>query len=441
MKTYFAALVIPLLFTPQVYAFTLLEAVESALQKNPDISVVTLNRHAVDEEHKQARAGYFPKIDIDSSYGYQRTNNSSTRNRDSRNTGDGPYRGLWQADSEITVNQMLFDGFDTKNESKRQYYRRKSASYRVFETVEFTAMNTIRAYMDVLKFTHLVDLGAKNVKTNKGYLAQMNERLKFKSGSMADVQQVQSRLSLALARQSAALNSLSDARAEYYRVVGIKPSELDKQNLPEAPLPEALTTAIETAIQTHPAIKITQNDVVVAEALAKRQKADLYPTLDFELGANTNKNTDGTRNYDSEYNALINLSYNLYNGGEDLARYREHLKRLDEAKEAHRQTLQDVERNLTLSWERFIHAKDRNQHFTNQEKAATQVLEAYQDQFRVGRRTLLDLLDSENELFTARVSQTNAYYNMLNNYYQIMTDTGQLLSHLELAPPAEAIAP
>ena len=142
-----------------VAAVTLEESVEATLLTNPDVGVVEADREAIDQELRQARADYLPSIDLRGAAGPEYTDSPTTRN-----DGDnGDDTTLMRLESQITLSQMLFDGFATRSEVERQLSRLDSAAFRVQEAAEFIALDAIEAHLEVLRNQILVELAQENL--------------------------------------------------------------------------------------------------------------------------------------------------------------------------------------------------------------------------------------------------------------------------------------
>ena len=414
------------------FALDITEAVTTAIENNPDILSLMHNKQAVEQRLKHAKGGYLPEVSLRASTGYGYINNSTSRGRDSRQEGDGPYRGLIQTDGEVAVTQMLFDGFETKHEVGRQTHRSQRAHWRLVETQERVAMDAIRAYMNILKFEEIVQLSEENVDINKRYLAQMEERLKYKSGSLADIQQVKSRLARATARLSNNTSSLKQAHADFKRATTIQAKDLKNPERYALNLPTDLDEVLEKALSEHPAIRMSQQDILIAEEVAKKEKADLFPSLELELASNASQNQDASKGFDNDYTALVNLRYDLYTGGKDIAAYREQLRRFDEAKETAAQTRMNVERDLYQTHARLVSENERFDQFKQQVDAADETWQSYQKQFKLGMRSLMDLLDSENELFVAKANLIRSRYDRQILAHEWHQRQGELMATLGL---------
>ena len=156
-------------------AVTLEDSVAATLETNPDVGVVQADREAIDQELRQARAEYLPSIDLRGAAGPEYTNSPATRNRATRPPGGDSATTLMRWESQITLSQMLFDGFATQSEVERQISRIDSAAYRVQEAAEFIALDAIEAHLEVLRNQVLVELARENVAEHERILGLVRE--------------------------------------------------------------------------------------------------------------------------------------------------------------------------------------------------------------------------------------------------------------------------
>ena len=217
-------------------ATTLEETIRAALATNPEVGVVAADREAIEQELRQARAEYLPSIDVRGAAGPEYTDSPITRNR---NDGDDGSTTLLRLESQLTLTQMLFDGFATQSEVQRQIARIDSASHRVQEAVEFIALDAVEAHLEVLRNQALVELARENIEQHQRILGQVRQLAGQGAGSIADLRQAESRLADAQNALAVALGNLRDAEALYLAVVGAPAERLEEGVAPVAALPES----------------------------------------------------------------------------------------------------------------------------------------------------------------------------------------------------------
>ena len=421
-----------LLCSSFVQADTLQEAIHTTLKTNPDVLASISERQAVSKEIDQAQAGYFPTIDLGLGTGWESTDNPASRNR-----GDGEIH-LNRDEASLNLRQMLYDGSLTKNEVERQKARTDSRAHSVYSVAENTALEATEAYLNVLRRQKLVELAQTNLESHLRTHDQITLRSERGVGRRADMDQSLGRLALAETNLMAEQSNLRDAETNYLRVVGEAPSSLSQPPSPEPLLPISVEEAVNIAIQNHPTLRSAQADVASANAQHDVTRAAFLPRVDFELGTRSDHDIDGVRGTDKDVTAMFRLRYNLLNGGKDKARREETAFLINQAAEIRNNTHRQVEQSVRLSWNALETVRRQMSYFEEYAAAAEKTRDAYQQQFNFGQRTLLDLLDSENELFRARIALTNAQYDEIFTMYRVLNSIGLLLESLEIIAPAAA---
>ena len=145
-------------------------------------------------------------------------------------------------ESQITLSQMLFDGFATQSEVQRQLSRLNSAAYRVQEAAEFVGLDAIEAHLDVLRNQVLVDLARENLAEHRR-LGQVRQLEGQGASSIADVRQTEARIATAQTSLATAMGTLRDAQARYLSVVGMPAETLEDPVVPVAAVPESQAAA------------------------------------------------------------------------------------------------------------------------------------------------------------------------------------------------------
>lgn len=428
-----------LLLPGAALATTLEETVSLALETNPEVGVVQADREAIDQELRQARAQYFPSVDLRAAYGPEFSNSPATRNRDTRPPGGDASTTLMRAESQLTLSQMLFDGFATQSEVERQLARINSASYRVQEAAEFVGLDAIEAHLNVLRNQELVRLAEENLAEHRVILGQVSQLEREGAIGIADVRQTEARVAAAQTALATSAGNLRDAKAMYIRVVGIPPEELDEPVPPSYALPESAEAAAAEAAISSPTVQIASADIGTAEAELTGSRSGYYPRLDLELGTSANNNLDGIRGGNVDAQALLVLRYNLSRGGGDIAREREAFARLGEARQELLVARRQASEEARIAYNALITALERVDALRAAAVAQRATRDAYAQQFDLGQRSLLDLLDAENELFIARSNLVTAEYTAMFAVYRVLAVTGDLLPTLDIDRPKQSI--
>src|SRR5215470_6170129 len=234
-----------------VSAMSLQEAVSMAISTNPKVGQVSNDRRAIDQELRQGRALYYPQIDLRAASGVEYSDNSNTRGAGSNKSDT---RTLWDKEGSITLSQLIFDGFFADSEVERQTSRVKSAAYRVEESAEFTGLDAIEAYLDVLRHRERVKLAEDNVGVHRARLGQVQQRAQAGGGNIADVRQAEARLAVSESTLVQTQGNLKDAESNFVKVVGQAPDTLDEVAIPASAIPTDVDAAVGAAVEASPTV-------------------------------------------------------------------------------------------------------------------------------------------------------------------------------------------
>ncbi|QLI81009.1 TolC family outer membrane protein [Chitinibacter fontanus] len=406
------------------------QVVEKLLQTSPDILSDVGQRRASDAAVDKAKSGYYPRIDLSVGAGREYTNDLSTRT----NFGGGTDYNRQEAQAILT--QMLFDGMATKNEVARQRARQLGAAHRLANTSEDIALKTAEAYLDVLRQQELVALTQANLDAHLSTAEQVKLRTSGGFGRKSDDEQIDARVSLAKANLSAAQSSLNEAKIAYMRLVGEVPEDLAKPDTP-ANLPASMEEAANWAVANNRLLLAAKADVDGANAQHGLAESQMYPRVDLEAGAVYTNSLDGVAVEDStRYYGMVRMRYTFKSGG-DRAYVAETKQLAYSAQEVARRVERQVRQNAALSWNAMSIAAERVPVLTQYANSSKSARDEYSKQFSLGQRSLLDLLDSENEYFTARRDLVAGQYDELRAKFRLLADGNQLLSTLNVKPLAE----
>jgi outer membrane protein, adhesin transport system len=413
-------------------AQSLKEVVTFAIETNPQVVSVTKRKDAADSAIGAARGGFFPKVDLLYGTGREHSRNPTT-------IGQGrDWVHLNRRQEGVVANQMLWDGLGVKSEVDRRRAISDSVAHRVYGTAEEIALQAIDAYLDVLQNRELVRFARDNLAAHEKTFKSVKLRVDKGVARRADLDQIDARLALAVSNMAAAESSLRDAEIAYLKVVGKAPVNLQAPAVPQN-IPKSVDEAVKVGLENHPILRSAHSDMDAAQAQREIAKSFFHPRLELEASLSNNRNIDGLEGPNRDRMIMLWLKWNIFRGGFDRYRSEETAHQINEAQEIARNTHRQVEAAVRLAYNAFATARDRLPSLERYVKSANATREAYAKQFDIGQRTLLDVLDSENEFFTARSTLTTSRFIEWSSRYRILNAMGQLLSTLDVTPPAQAI--
>lgn len=415
-------------------AISLNTAIKIALEANPEIGEAIANREAIEFELRQARGLYLPKIDGEARYGAQHLESPGTR---ASGTSDDT---LDRREGRLVLSQRLFDGFNRRGERHHQASRVDGASHRVYERSEFIALNVVREYLEAGRLLRIVQYSTDNVAYHRKILGNLKEGQESGSISIADRQQAEERVYAAETREIEAIEDLNGAKIRFFKLVG-KP--LDNFQAPRSVTsvqPRSLPNALGVARTNNPLIKIARADIDAARALITQARSEYLPKLDVELQGRLGNDLDGVRGDESELRAELVLRWNIFKGGIDRANTQEQIRRSDEERFGLRRAHREVEEQVRLAWDRRVQQRKRYASLRDQLASTERLIESYAEQFKVGDRSLLDLLDTQNTRYNTQISVETARSALEFAEFRVLASIGMLLNTLQISAPQKSDA-
>ncbi|WP_339533079.1 TolC family outer membrane protein [Pseudomonas mucidolens] len=418
-----------------VQAQTLPQAMQQALDVHPEIQAGVNSRLAADYQLKAARGGYLPRVDVLAGYGRAGTDNSTTR----ANGGSDHWDTLNRGESSLRLQQMIFDGFATSSEVGRQQATVNARAYSLLGTSERTALTVAQVYLEVLTRREFVRLAEDNLRNHERIYDQIKLRTQRGVGSGADLDQAEARLAQARNNLITEQTNLADAETNYLSAVGQMPDQLERPPTFMAMLPADLNEARRQMLDNSPILRSAESDIVAAEQQYEAAKSSFYPRFDAELGTNADNNVGGEPSHSNGWEAMVRMRFNLFAGGSNKADLESKSYQSNQALDIRNNALRQLNEELGLAWNALNNANAQVPIAQQYVDHSTSVRTAYQKQFSLGERTLLDLLDSENELFTAARRLEEIKNVQLFTQYRIKATMGELLKSQGVVAPMASV--
>lgn len=405
---------------------TLEQAIAITLATNPELKSAFNEFISKRYDNEASSGAYLPRIDLDAGIGYE-----------SINPAVGDSTDLTRKEASLTFTQLIWDGSSTLNDMDRTAAEAESLRYQLLADAQDKALEVTKVYLDSVKAYEILTLSESNLATHKRIYSDIKKRVDSGIGSTADLSQVEARLAKAHGNLAAAQNNLFDSHTTFTRLVGQTPQSLIFPRADQNRIPYTIDEAISQAFEQHPVIKVSQVDVDSARYQYKQTKGRNYPTFSFEASQTWRDDAGGVEGSSDELTAMLRMRYNLYNGGTDSANSKSAAFQLNKSKDLRERTFRSVEEGLRLAWSALDFTLQQKEFLSDHVDSASDTVIAYEKQYRIGKRTLLDLLNTENELFEARKGYLDAKYAEQYAKFRVMNATGELLSALRVDIPQE----
>jgi outer membrane protein TolC len=408
-----------LFFSASLSAQPLEVIVAEALREHPKLEAARAGAFGVQAEIEVAQAALSPKLNFSGGGG----RGYSFANGGPAAAGDIIAQGVYP----------LYDGKRSINEVSRQEYRFLTAQQKADQVRDQLIAVVADAYIEVGKQDALVQLASSNVQAHQDLMSKVLEIVKLDRGRGVDATQVAVRLQQAKVSLNAQRNAYSEARAVLADLLGRNDYQALVAKDPSSNLPKTLVEANEW-LMDHPTLKAARADAKVSDYASQIASAWSKPRVDL-LGTLSNPASAINSRYFSNFDVRLGVQWSAFDGGAGRAAERAAGLQKIAAEEQIKAVLKDLASDVSRTWSQMRSREGRFTEFVDLALRAREVREAYWEQFRIGRRSILDLLNAENEGFQASLNAEQARQEMLQFQYRVLSTTGRLSKWLALDEP------
>jgi adhesin transport system outer membrane protein len=409
-------------------------AVEIAVTSNPEVLKLYNTQQSVYAEELAAiGSGFLPSID----YTYQTFDETRSDPLTLGGVGEKNYNRINRG---ISIRQNLFNGFFDYNNVKRLSYAARGKVFELENTSSLIATDTTKAYVDLVRYRLLVSLAEDNYVSLKTLFEQLKLKVDAGIAKKSDLEQAQSRLSLADYNLTVEGANLHDMEAKYQRLVGdLPPKDLDNNIQISKDIPKDPISALTKAQQNNPALVAAFEDIEQQASTRDAKTSAFVPRVDLRAFKDSNINSNGVGGV-SGGNGLfrnegigIEFSWNLFKGGADVNSFRKEQSLYEAALDNRDKICRDVREQLQIGYNDIRKYTEQVAYLDQRQIAIEKARDAYRKQFEINQRSLIDLLNAENELFEAKRAYTNAYHDLAIAYARTHTQLGTILQALGIA--------
>ena len=400
---------------------------QKAISNNPEVTARYNALRAAANEVDVARGGFLPQVNATGSLGRE---SNSIRNRLPSESDSLTRNGV-----ALSINQVLWDGLGTRKEVDRLSHARLTRYFEFLSTSEDTALEASRAYIDVARYRKLVALAEENYVQHKYAFDQLQSKVKAGVGRGVDSEQANARLALAESNLTTEVANLHDVSARYLRVVGEAPeaAQTSPKDLLNKNLVKTNAEAVTQALARNASISAAIENVRAVESQAEGRNSAFQPKVEARARTGAGKNFDGVSGQRRDTTAELVLNWNLYNGGSDRARVRQYADLVNQAQDLRDKACRDVRQTTAIAQNDITKLRDQLVALERNALAIEKARDAYRQQFDIGQRSLLDLLNAENELYTAKRTLANAEHDLLLAQARTHAAVGTLVPTLGLS--------
>jgi outer membrane protein len=436
------------------WAQSLQEALAAAYANNPALLAARAQLRAVDENVPQALAGWRPTVVLGAAAGYadttsrtqatvpvQRDFAGNVRNPDTAGQPFSLFTDVPRNTANVTatVTQPLYRGGRTTAATRRAENQVYAQRARLLGTEQQILLDSVAAYVAVIRDQEEVRLNANNVQVLQRQLQATNERFRVGEITRTDVAQAEARLAQARFLLDQAQGNLQSSRAVFQRLIGIEPVRVT------APAPLALPVrsqqeAVRLATENNPSVVAAMFDEQAARDNIDLQFGALLPQVSAQAQAFRIDNSGARGSRQTGAQITANLTVPLYQGGAEHAAVRQARQQAQQARQAVQDARQLAAQQSTQAWETLGSARAQVQSVRAQIRAQEIALDGVQREAIVGSRTTLDVLNAEQELLNARVQLVRSLATLINASYALAATIGRLTAQ-DLGLPVQIYDP
>ena len=405
-----------------VRADTMENALLRAYRNNPQLNAQRASVRVIDENVPQALAGYRPKVAgvFAAGVGYTDQLADGSAGKKIEQGDQTPHSAT------LTVTQTVYNGNQTANKTRAAESQVFGAreGLRLMEQSVLLAAATI--YMDYLRDAAILEVQKSNTHVLELTLKQTRDRYSAGLVTPTDVAQSEAQLAAAQSQELAAVSTLTTTRANFRRIVGIEPANLQPASPVDRYLPPTVGGAIELALRQNPNVTAAMYGVDVSFLTVKINEGALYPSV--SLQASVSKVWDPNITTINQFTAAANAQLNvpIYQGGAEYSLIRQSKESLQQQRLTLEQVRDQARADLVTAWGQLLAGKAQVTAAQSQVQASEIAYLGTTKEAQVGQRTVIDILNAQQTLVNARVALVTAQHDRVVASYAVLNAIGRL---------------
>jgi len=395
------------------------EALRLALDHNPALARTYFDFAASQERIDVVEGELRPSVDL-----------LAIEGREDRQTPTANFGRYDRSDVSFTATQLLFDGLATRDRVKAAEFDARRDYQGHVRASENAALEATLAYLEVVLYQRLKGYAEENYFRHKQKSDQIEARVKSGAGKGVDLEQIKARLALAESNVLTEAANLHDTEAELQRITG---AQVVAQRLPMPLLPKELVgesrdAVLERALEQSPRVRQSTEALLAVSADRDSARGVFFPRIDLRYRNDHSSSIDGIQgDFQTEAVELV-FNFNFYRGGSDSAQRRERNQRYYAAIEARKQACWDTRREVLIAYNNAQVLERQIEFLGRQLESQYLARNAYEAEYQIDQRTLLDVLDSQNELYDTQRSFVRAETELIASRATALAEAGELLS-------------
>lgn len=422
-----AGLLAVIALAPSLHGGDLASSVQTALTQSPEAQSAAFQKEAAFQEKLEAKGAFAPKATLTGSAG------PGLRDRSSEGiASDGDW--LTSRELRLRITQPVFDGGGRRSLYKAAHWREIASEFDEKDRQTALALGVVEAYFGILRARELIRVAEANVSDHRNILGRTRKSEEAGEGG-TDSSLVNGRLGLAQSLLESRRVALEQAKVRYLHFVGEQPTDLRVPGYAKS-----LPTSYDSIdFSQNYAVQAARSEADALTAEAEAEKARYKPRIDLAVTGGIGEDVQGIRGEDNEFSALVVGSWDLFDRTRKPA-----VKKLQARANARAaladETLLQANERAGLAWADLQGARRQVRVLGSYVGEIGNVVSDYDDQFDVGQRSLLNVLDIRNERFRARSALVEASLLQRVSEYRLLAATGDLLDEFSATSGKEVVA-
>lgn len=394
------------------------EALASAYKANPTLLAARAQLRGVNEGVPQELSNYRPSVFVDGDAGVQRIDTHPS-------SGGAKTTKPW--DTVLNVQQPLYRGGRTVAGVAQAEAEVQAERARLHAVEQQVLQSAVTAYMDVWRDEAVLQLNINNEKVLERQLEATKDRFNVGELTRTDVAQSESRLARATAERIGAEGILTASEAIYKAVIGTtpEPSSLAPPSS-LAGVPKGQDEVVSVAIGHNPNVVSTKFDETASERQIEVSRGQLLPEAFLAGEASHTENFTASQSETDLARGLVQVTVPLYQQGLVSSQVRQSKQTSSQRKSQVEEAERGAERLAISAWAGLETAKAQSDSFRSEVRATRIALEGVRQENAVGARTILDILDAEQEYLDAQVRLVGAQRDVIVASYGVLAAMGRL---------------
>ncbi len=410
----------------QSQTVTVQDTLNFAFAYSPNIKAAQEARQQSMHNVRMAEAGYYPTIGIWAGGGIQQTDNVSTRAAgESEDTVAAITMGM-------NISQTLWQGGQTAASVRMGQAEVNMRAWQLMDSANSLAYSAVSAHADVIRRKELVRLAQINVRENQHILGLLNTRVKQGLSSDGDVRLVLGRLARAKASLAVHTQGYRTSLATYTRITG-QPAP---KKLAPVSLPKRIINDVDEArdVSANKNLRIQADLAAIHNAAADVDlaKSNFSPRVSLDGGPSYSTQSYNEDPHQFSWSAMVNIQWEIFSGGRDVANVQSKKSRMRELRQNLHQTMDSINEEILATHAATQSSAEQSKYYEQAAIASKQAKANYNEQFKLGQRDLLSVLDAEGEYFFSATEKVVRSTDAILGQYRMLALTGDLLEELNI---------